>query len=120
MAKNNYKQELKVDKHRVIQASIECPESKATLEALFPEVFEEQKIFSKIGVVLKRDKYPNQTYALIKCNGEVRLLNITCNFFWKDAIMKVSQLKDINRETITVGEFLRLVGGREDFKIINM
>lgn len=120
MVKNNYKQELKVDKHRVIQAAIECPESKTTLETLFPEVFEEQKVFSKIGVVLKRDKYPNQTYALIKWNGEVRLLNITCNFFWKGAIIKVSQLKDINRETITVGEFLRLVGEREDFKIINM
>lgn len=38
----------------------------------------------------------------------------------KEAAMKVSQLKDPNRETITVGEFLRLVGGREDFKIINV
>lgn len=120
MGKNNYKQELKVDKDRVIQAASECPESRATLEALFPEAFEEQKVFGKIGVVLKRDKYPNQTYALIKWNGEVRLLNITSNFFWKEAIMKVSQLKDPNRETITVGEFLRLVGGREDFKIINV
>lgn len=120
MARNNYNKELKVEKDRVIQAASECPESRATLEALFPEAFEEQKVFGKIGAVMKRDKYPNQTYALIKWNGEVRLLNITSNFFWKDAIMKVSQLSDPNRETITVGEFLRLNGGRDDFKIINV
>ena len=120
MEKSNYEQELKVNKCRVIQAANECPESRATLETLFPEAFKEQKVFSRIGVILKRDSYPNQTYALIKWNGEVRLLNIISNFFWTDAVMKVSQLKDTSKETITVEEFLKLVGGRDDFRVINI
>lgn len=77
---------------------------------LFPEVKEEEeKVFCRIGSLFTIANNPRNIYALFKWNGEVRILNVTGNYMWKRASMKVSMLRDPQGETMTVGEFKRLV-----------
>lgn len=112
--------ELRITEKKVIETIENHPETKAVFESLFPEIFENKKVFCKIGSILKRDGYPFQTYALFKYNGEVRLLNVTGNYFWKNASIKVGYLTDPEGNTITVGEFLKLTDGKGSFKVIEV
>lgn len=77
---------------------------------LFPEAKEEEeKVFCRIGSLFTIANNSRNIYALFKWNGEVRILNVTGNYMWKRASMKVSMLRDPQGETMTVGEFKRLV-----------
>lgn len=76
---------------------------------LFPEVKEEEKVFCRIGSLFTITNNPKNIYALFKWNGEVRILNVTRNSMWKRTSMKVSMLRDPRGETMTIGEFRRLV-----------
>lgn len=67
------KGELTITEQKVIEVVKNHPETQEIFKSLFPEVFIKQKIFCKIGCLLKRDKYPHITYALFKWNREVRL-----------------------------------------------
>lgn len=116
--RNKTNNELKITEERILYTVKKHPEIKTIIEELFPSVFEKQKVFCKIGTVLKRDKYPDSLYALFKWNGEVRLLNITANAMWKNTI-KVGELTDSeNYSTITFGEFMKITNGVNDFKIV--
>lgn len=100
-----------VDLERVRKVIDENPGkvSEILLE-LFPEVKEEEeKVFCRIGSLFTIANNPRNIYALFKWNGEVRILNVTGNYMWKRASMKVSMLRDPQGETMTVGEFKRLV-----------
>lgn len=110
-------------KEKILNAVHSNPKLYDSLASLFPEVFEDERTFCKIGSILKREKHPNNVYALFKWNGEVRLLNITQNTFWKtkgDRALKVNKLKDFNQEVITYLEFKRLIGTQSisDFRVI--
>lgn len=77
---------------------------------LFPEVKEEEeKVFCRISSLFTITNNPRNIYALFKWNGEVRILNVTGNYMWKRTSMKVSMLRDPRGETMTIGEFRRLV-----------
>lgn len=100
-----------VDLERVRKVIDENPGkvSEILLE-LFPEVKEEEeKVFCQIGSLFTIANNPRNIYALFKSNGEVRILNVTGNYMWKRTSMKVSMLRDPQGETMTVGEFKRLV-----------
>lgn len=102
---------LTVSKERIIAVAKENPCAAKVLEGLFPEAFEDNTVFCKIGITFKRNKYLKNTYALFKWNGEVRVLNITQNKMWKpERNLKVSSLKDLEGNTLTVSEFKRLSG----------
>lgn len=112
---------LTIESDRVLQAAKEGgKEVKSTLVTLFPEVFEDELPFIKIGTVLTK-KNLNNHYAVFKWNGEIRFLNITNNQFWNsDRNLKVSELKDREGIRLTRGEFKSLIGAAkvEDFKIV--
>lgn len=73
------------------------------------ELFPEEKVFCRIGSLFTITNNPKNIYALFKWNGEVRILNVTGNYIWKHTSMKVSELRDPRGETMTMGEFKRLV-----------
>lgn len=102
---------VSVDLERVKKVIDENPGkvSEILLE-LFPEVKEEEgKVFCRIGSLFTITNNPKNIHALFKWNGEVRILNVTRNSMWKRTSMKVSMLRDPRGETMTEGEFKRLV-----------
>lgn len=102
---------LSISKENVLKAAKENPCSRNTLECLFPEAFEDNTKYCRIGIVFKRITYPNNFYSIFKWNGEVRILNITHNTFWDSSRnLKVRSLKDPNGEYLTVSEFKKLSG----------
>lgn len=111
--------EVKTYAENILKAAKGYPEAASVLRTLFPEAFEDETVFCRIGQILKRDNYPNNFYALFKWNGEVRLLNVSCNKFWnQDRNLTVSQLR--NEDSITVGEFKKLIGDQSmNFKIVS-
>lgn len=106
---------LTISKEKILHYAKEEPLSKKPLKDLFPEAFaEEERVFCTIGSVFKRATYPHNDYAVFKWNGEVRVLNITHNAFWKKGRnIRVGGLKDPDGKTLTVEEFRKLAG-RED------
>lgn len=101
---------VSVDLERVRKVIDENPGkvSEILLE-LFPEEKDEEKVFCRIGSLFTITNNPKNIYALFKWNGEVRILNVTGNYIWKHTSMKVSELRDPRGETMTMGEFKRLV-----------
>jgi uncharacterized pyridoxamine 5'-phosphate oxidase family protein len=101
---------VSVDLERVRKVIDENPgKVSEILLKLFPEVKDEEKVFCRIGSLFTITNNPKNIYALFKWNGEVRILNVTGNYMWKRTSMKVSMLQDPHGETMTVGEFKRLV-----------
>lgn len=96
--------EIKIEKDKIIQAATKHPEQKGFLETLFPEVFEDQKYFCKIGQLLKRHSYPNSYYAVIKHAGKLKMLCITNSQFWKNEIDCVPE-----KQYVSVNEIKKLV-----------
>lgn len=115
---------LNVTKERVIKAAEENPQAESTLRSLFPEAFEDNRQYCRIGVIMSRKNHPGNVYALFKWNGEIRFLNVSNNKFWdtsdSNRNIKVSQLHDFKGETLTYSEFKKLIGANNinDFTII--
>lgn len=110
---------LTVTKERVLEVAKENPCAAKVLEGLFPEAFEDNRVFCTIGSLFKRKSNPNSVYAIFKWNGEVRILNVTSNYMWKNLRMSVSSLKDAKGDTLTVSEFKKLTGGMDDLSDFN-
>jgi len=113
--------EIKIYPEMVRKIAEQKPQYREALELLFPQIFDGQKLEWKIGSIIKRQPNPNNYYALFKWNGEVRLLNVTYNTFWNpQRNLKVHELMDPLKETLTNDEFRKLTGIREisQFRII--
>lgn len=103
----NNKLEISIEKVKLAAEKDPC--AKKVLEILFPEVFEEDNIFCKIGIIFYRREYPKNVYTVFKWNGEVRILNITHNTMWDTKRnIKISTLK--NPDILTIAEFKKLSG----------
>lgn len=101
---------LEITKDKVLKAAKTNPCAKEVLETLFPEAFEDEKPFVKIGTTFKRRTYKSNEYCLIKHQGEVCILNITHGSFWDSKRnLKVRDLKAYNQNYLTIGEFKQLV-----------
>ena len=108
------KQKVEVYKEDVLAAAKANPNLKATLEKLFPTVFEDDKILCNIGCVFTRKGYPENFYAVIKIDGCVHIININHNTFWaKDRSLIVFNLKDREGKKLTVAEF-KALSGKDD------
>lgn len=108
-SKENMK--LEVTKEKVLKAAEENPYALRTLKSMFPEAFEDDTVFCKVGSIFRRAEYPENDYVVFKWNGEVRILNVTQNSMWgSERNLKVSSLKDPEGKTLTVSEFKRLSG----------
>jgi hypothetical protein len=105
------KQKVEVYKEDVLAAAKANPNLKATLENLFPTVFEDDKVLCKVGCVFTRKGYPMNFYAVMNINGYVHIVNISYNTFWnKDRALRLFDLKDRESKTLTVAEFKALSG----------
>lgn len=121
MKRNETKISTTIEK--IIALSREQPKYYDLLSSLFPQAFEDERVFCKVGSILRRKKHPNDMYALFKWNGEIRLLNITRNNFWSTEgknNFKVSKLKDSKGETVTYSEFKTITGllPDDDFEVL--
>lgn len=104
-------EELTVTKERVLEVAKKNPYAVKVLKGLFPEAFEDEKIYCRIGSIFIRKEYPDNVYAVFKWNGEVRVLNVTKNIMWDSKRnLRVETLSDPEGKTLTVSEFRRLVG----------
>lgn len=81
------------------------PQIKRVLETLFPEVFEGNKVFCKIGTTFKMKGCFGYDFALFKIDETVRILNITDLTPWKGSL-EISELKCL--ESLTSDEFRKL------------
>ena len=109
--KQNKMEKLFTTKERILAVAEKHIAAKEILKELFPETFEDDTIFCKIGSLFTRKNYPNNIYTVFKWNGEVRILNITNNSMWKsDHNIKVQSLKDKLGDVLTISEFKKLVG----------
>jgi hypothetical protein len=52
-------EELKITKERVLEAAKECPTSQAVMKKLFPEVFEEDRLFDMSGIEVGGNRFFN-------------------------------------------------------------
>ena len=108
-------------KERILSEAAKGPEHEKMLRELFPAVWKDEEVFCKIGCLLA-DRTSTSLFALIKWNGEVRMLNVFANYFWKTRI-PVSQLHDKDASTITRAEFRSIVeSGRrnvDNFIVVN-
>lgn len=85
----------------------------------------EPQFFCNIGQTFMRKNHPNNTYAVIKHNSKVRMMNMTHSTIWDESrAIKLQDLKDWNRTRLTVDEFKKIVAPerfddfvRVDFKL---
>jgi len=102
---------LEITAEKVLEVSRMNSMYKHLMVGLFPEVFEDEKPFCKIGSVFTRLNYPDNFYAVVKINGYITIMNITYSSFWDEKRkLSIHELSDIKAETLTKGEFKRLCG----------
>ena len=99
---------------KVLEASKTSKEAKAALEILFPEIFENDLPYIKVGTCFLRKEYRKNIYTIMvrkETDGHrVRIYNITDGSEWGNSI-KLENLKTYeDGRTLTKGEFLELVG----------
>lgn len=111
---------VEISKENILKAAKENPCAEKVLKDLFPKVFEEEdnKPFCKIGSIFKVKDLPDKIFTIFKCQGFVRILNITdgcMEILSKD--LYISDLKDPEKQTLTAREFQQIVYERnlEDF-----
>ena len=105
---------LKITSERVQEAAKNTPEARKVLQDLFPEAFEDNTPFCRIGSVFKRKGYPRNFYAVFQWNGEIRILNVSNNTFWdKERNIKCGRRENPENSYLTVSEFKSL-SGRDD------
>ena len=117
---------IEINTQEILDMVEKKPMSKEVLEELFPKVFENEEFenskFCRIGSIVRRGKYPNSIYAIVKVEGYVKLLNITNSQFWKDdRAIKIHDLKDYHGDYITNREFKSIIGAQrfDDFSVIS-
>lgn len=116
---------LEITKEKVLEAAKNSPLVKSVLETLFPDAFEDNTVFCKLGSVFTRYNYPGNVYCIIKHQGIVKIMNITHSTLWTSPntrVVYVNSLRDSNAKTVTVSEFKRLVENHrfESFKIVKI
>ena len=97
---------------RILNAAKKCDRAKRTLEALFPEVFEGEAVFCKVGDVLIR-KNTKSFYTLDFSQGGVRLRNLDLRNSYASKIdigfsltpLTKNQFKELLPDDMDVGEF---------------
>jgi len=100
-----------ITQEAILEASKLCPKTKKVLEVLFPAAFEDKKPYLKIGSVLTRKNHEDNNYALLKFEGQIKMLNITHGSFWNaDREINEFDLVDGDRKTITLKEFKKITG----------
>lgn len=100
-------------KEQIIAAAKKYPSSQPILAELWPDAFEDNRVFIKIGQLFKREQYEQAVYSVFRDRKSncVRLLNITNSSFWSEnRNIPIYELKDMNAERLTVSEFRRLTG----------
>lgn len=108
-------------RHEIYEILKKNPQSEEVLKDLFPGFFKDSEVFATLGSLLRRKSYPNNVYALFKWNGEVRLLCVNNNSFFKGyEPLRVGQLVDPEGKVINNAEFKNLIGviDFEDFEVI--
>lgn len=111
---------VEISKENILKAAKENPCAEKVLKDLFPKVFgeEENKPFCKIGSIFKVKYLPKNIYTVFKHGGFVRILNITDNKMeLPNRNLRISDLKDPEKQTLTVSEFKRMINyeSLEDF-----
>lgn len=114
---------LKVNKDQVLEAAKTSPQAKKALEKLFPSVFEDNRVFCRIGSVFLRSSCPNNFYTVITQNKMIRVLNITYNTFWKSADQLNFKCKDLKlweEGAITHTEMQKILGVKDlkEYRVI--
>jgi hypothetical protein len=107
----------------VRSAAAKYPNSKPVLMELFPDAFEDNRIYSKIGQLFMRSSYPNAVYALAKSSGRVFFWNITHNTRWDmSRALPVACLRDPLGNNVTVAEFKQIIGSQDfnDFRKVHL
>lgn len=89
-------------KHSIVMPDFK--ELERRLSALTPQYF------CSIGQTFMRKNYPNNTYAVIKHNGKVCMINLTHSTIWDESrTIRLSDLRDPMRTRLTVDEFKKIV-----------
>ena len=113
MVKLNFMSNIKQPtKEQVLKAAQQCPSSKQVLKELWPDAFEDNTPYIKVGQLFLRKQY-RHAYAVIhdEHTRSFRVLNITHSRFWgEDKMLYTNSLKDIEHKYLTVSEFTRLTG----------
>ena len=96
---------------QVLAAAKNHPNSRLILKELWPEAFESEIPFIKIGQMFKRTDYPKNVYAVVRRpkDYEVRIINISNGDFW-DRSIKYENLKDKTLVDLSIAEFKELSG----------
>lgn len=98
-------------KEQIIAAAKKYPSSQPILAELWPDAFDDNTPYIKIGQLFKRKQYEQSVYSVFRDRKSncVRILNITNSSFWSDnKSIPFYELKDPNGEYLTVSEFKRL------------
>lgn len=119
---NNYSffnETFTISKEKILRVAERDGNTKRILTELFPEAFEDNRTFCKIGSILTSTTHKS-VYAVIKQDNQVMMLNISCSEFWKTHTLEVSELK--NPKSLTYSEFSKLIEGTphkiENFKTV--
>lgn len=90
------------------------------LKPLFPEAFEDNKVFCRVGCLLNRIGHDGNLYALVKSNGAIKLITINGSHEWTSTFpLRVSELR--NQDYLTYSEFQRFMGSyAKEFRRINL
>lgn len=109
-------------KDQVVKAAERCPNARKILEELWPDAFENNTPYIRVGQLFLRKQY-GHAYAVIQDENTecFRVLNITHSRFWnEDKVLYPKSLKDIERKYLTVSEFSTLTGCRDLSQFIKL
>lgn len=115
---------LSITKERVLAAAKTCPKAQQLLESLFPDAFEDNKVFCRINDVLIR-KGTNCFYQVVEKGNQVALVNLTHNHDWENRIPQPYEkyCGDYNK-TLSRADMKTLLTGQvknlNDFKVLSI
>ena len=77
----------RIKKSKILEAAQLHPEARPTLETLFPELFENEKPFIKVGSIFLRKGYPDNMYMVAaRKSGQVIVFNMTYGSVWEPKV----------------------------------
>jgi len=103
---------LTISKEAVLEASSKCPQAKQTLQILFPQVFEEEKTYSR-GNIFALDFSGNMKYYILAGIAEcLQLYSLSDGRLWSSEVISVE-----NAQRVSHKELQNYVGKSKTFSL---